>query len=161
MEKEEKYIVIGAFLFMSAVFFVIMYVMFYLPIKSSLYFDKFDLFIKGEIVYLESPNKNNVNIVVIKSDSSNYTVYDQRDSLNIYFCLYKNNIAIIYDNADLRGVDYSIGDSLILDGKNNTIICKDSLGNFKFIKEKLPLSNKMFFPKRRINMLFEQYTETK
>jgi len=120
---------------------------------SDEYMNTFDVELEGTIFYTEKGNSGGFEIICINVTKSNYTEFDQRDSLRTYYIIIKNNIAIIYVGLGSPRVN----DVVKLNGNNRTIELYDETGILKSKIDKICLSMPIFFPRDRINELLEKY----
>lgn len=121
------------------------------------YFNNFDLKLSGVVIHDEVYTAS-YKIIVLDVKESNYEVFDQRDSLNHYFCIKKNNIVVFCDNRPIDN-HYEIGDSIEINGSKQELQCFDYKRNLKFVDSlHLIILN---FPRQRFDELIEEFTSEK
>lgn len=124
---------------------------------SKTYFQNFDLYLKGVVIHTEYHNSSSY-INCLEIDSSNYEIFDQRDSLNTFFTVKRHNFAVFYGNDDIRSrYEFELGDSVEIFGNEKRLTCKDSTGKFKFERMPLTITDRFFFPLTRINEIIYEY----
>ncbi|MCD4795331.1 MAG: hypothetical protein K8R54_19015 [Bacteroidales bacterium] len=125
-------------------------------VDNELYFNSFDLYLNGNIIYSEH-HSSSWYINCVEVDSSNYTSFDQRDSLSSFLIVKKTNFAIFYMPADMKtNMLYQIGDSVEIKGNKRNLTCWNKYGKMKFNK-KLRITRKSLFPLERINKLIYEF----
>lgn len=93
------------------------------------YFDDFDLYFRGKMLRVEKQKKKNNFLVLVKVDSSSSNSYTEKIS-GTAFCILNNKKSVFADTYN----NYSKGDIIIVRGKNDFIICRDSIGSLKYSK---------------------------
>lgn len=122
------------------------------------YYENFDLNITGQVFHIADGSGGCDKILCLKVMETNYSWFDQSDTLHLFYALANDSIAVINDYGGCYDNIPNINDIVQIHGKTQTFIVKDPSGQIIYTRKGLQAVNTIF-PRKRMLNLFRKYSK--